>query len=219
MGPESLKLIKLGDNDDIEAFLTTFERAAEAHGVERGTWAAVLAPQLTAKARLAYAAMNDQDAGHYDRVKAAIFHRYDINEETYRRRFRELTPKENGTPVELVIHVRDLADKWLKGCADRATVIDQLVREQFISVLPEEVRVWVKERKPWSSEEAEAGRLAENYRPARKSDLWALGVQPNRNNPKVCFSCQQPGHLAKDCPKKTVLGKGEDATKADLSTK
>jgi len=73
MGPESLKLTKLGDNDDIEAFLTTFERAAEAHRVERGTWVAVLAPQLTGKARLAYAAMSDQDAGHYDRVKAAIF--------------------------------------------------------------------------------------------------------------------------------------------------
>ena len=35
VGPESLKLTKLGENDDIEAFLTTFERAVEAHGVER----------------------------------------------------------------------------------------------------------------------------------------------------------------------------------------
>ena len=77
-----------------------------------------MAPQLTGKARLAYAAMSDQDARHYDRVKAAIFRRYDINEETYRRRFREVKPKENETPVELVIRVRDLAKKWLKGCAE-----------------------------------------------------------------------------------------------------
>ena len=53
-------------------------------------------------------------------------------------------------------------------------MIDEIVMEQFISVLPEEVRVWVKERKPRSSEEA--GRLAENYRQARKSDLWTPGV-------------------------------------------
>ena len=34
VGPESLKLTKLSETDDIEAFLTTFERAVEAHGVE-----------------------------------------------------------------------------------------------------------------------------------------------------------------------------------------
>ena len=85
MGPESLKLTKLAENDDIEAFLTTFERAVEAHGVDRDKRAAILAPQLTGKARLAYAAMSDHDAKDYDRVKAAIFRRYDINEETYRR--------------------------------------------------------------------------------------------------------------------------------------
>ena len=32
VGPESLKLTKLAEGDDIEAFLMTFERAVEAHG-------------------------------------------------------------------------------------------------------------------------------------------------------------------------------------------
>ena len=84
VGPESLKLTKLGVDDDIEAFLTTFERAMEAHGVQRGKRAAIWAPHLTGKARLAYAAMSDKDVRDYDRVKAAIFRCYDINEETYR---------------------------------------------------------------------------------------------------------------------------------------
>ena len=35
IGPESLKLTKLTETGDIEASLTTFERAIEAHGVER----------------------------------------------------------------------------------------------------------------------------------------------------------------------------------------
>ena len=46
VGPESLKLTKLGETYDIEAFLTTFERAVEDHGVERDKRAAILAPQL-----------------------------------------------------------------------------------------------------------------------------------------------------------------------------
>ena len=142
VGPESLKLTKLAEGGDIEAFLTTFERAVEAHGVDRDKRAAILAPQLTGKARLAYAAMTDADAKDYDRVKAAIFQRYDINEETYRRHFRAIKPLENETPVELAIRVQDLAEKWLKDCGNRATVIsvDTVVKEQFIEVLPEEVR-------------------------------------------------------------------------------
>ena len=66
IGPESLKLTKLTERDNIEAFLTTFERAIEAHGVERDKRAVILAPQLTGKAQLAYAAMSNEDARDYD---------------------------------------------------------------------------------------------------------------------------------------------------------
>lgn len=74
VGPESLKLTKLGES---EAFLTAFERAVEAHGVPAAKWAVLLAPQLTVKALQAYAAMGNEDAKVYDRVKKAIFRRYD----------------------------------------------------------------------------------------------------------------------------------------------
>ena len=105
MGLESLKLTKLTETDDIEAFLTTFERAVEAHGVEREKRAAILAPQLTGKAQLAYAVMSNEDARDYDRVKATIFQCYDIYKETYCLRFRTVKPKENEMSVELVIRV------------------------------------------------------------------------------------------------------------------
>ena len=139
--------------------------------MEQDKRTAILAPQLTGKAHLAYTAMSDKDAQDYDRVKAAIFQCYDINEETYRRRFWTLKPKENETPVELVIHVRDLAEKWLKDCGSIQAVLDAVVKEQFVELLPDEVRVWVKERKPKTSEEA--GKLAEDYRQARKAELCA----------------------------------------------
>ena len=48
-------------------------------------------------------------------------------------------PKENETPVELVIRVRDLAEKWLKDCGDRQAVIDTVVKEQFVELLPDDV--------------------------------------------------------------------------------
>ena len=70
-GPELLKLTKLQENNNnIKAFLTILKRAMEAYGMERDMWAAILASQL-------------MNASHYDRVKAAISHYYNINEESY----------------------------------------------------------------------------------------------------------------------------------------
>ena len=115
--------------------------------------------------------MTDADAKDYDRVKAAIFQRYDINEETYCHRFHAIKPLENEMPVELANRVQDLAENWLKDCGNRAAVVDAVVKEQFIEVLLEEVRVWVKERKRRTTQEA--GRLAEDYCQARKVELWS----------------------------------------------
>ena len=74
-------------------------------------------------------------------------------------------PKENETPVELVIQVRDSVEKWLKDCGDTQAFIDTVVKEQFMEVLPDDVRIWAKERKPRNSKEA--GKLAEYYRQAK----------------------------------------------------
>ena len=60
-------------------------------------------------------------------------------------------------------------------------------------MLPEEARIWVKERKPKTSKEA--GTLAEDFRQARK-DTWESAT--GRFN-KRCHICKMTGHLARDC--------------------
>ena len=84
-----MKLTKLTESEDIEAFLTTFEWMMRVYGVRtrEDHWAFKLAPQLTGRAQQAYAALNADDAAKYEEVKAAILRCYDISEETYRQRF------------------------------------------------------------------------------------------------------------------------------------
>ena len=82
-GDKEVKVSKLSEEDDIEAYLTTFERMMVAYGVPKDRWVFRVAPQLTGKAQQAYAAMAAENTGDYDQLKAAIFQRYSITEETY----------------------------------------------------------------------------------------------------------------------------------------
>ena len=90
---EQLKLTKLTDQDDIEAFLTAFERTMGVFGIGKNRWAFKLAPQLTGKAQKTFAAMEEAKASDYDQLKKAILKCYNISGETYRQRLRTMVRK------------------------------------------------------------------------------------------------------------------------------
>ena len=75
-GENELRVTKLTDQDDIDAYLTSFEWLMAAYSVPRAKWIFKLARQLTGKAQQAYAALTTEDALNYDlsydTVKAAI---------------------------------------------------------------------------------------------------------------------------------------------------
>ena len=112
----SVKLVPSSEKDDIEAYLVMFERIMEAHKI-KDNWSQYLAPQLTGKAQLAFAALPTEDSGKYAAIKAAILARYDITEETYRRRFRMATRKDGEMNRELTVRLMDMQNKWLKKCS------------------------------------------------------------------------------------------------------
>ena len=101
----------------------------------------------------------------FTKTKEAIFKHYNINEETYCQRFWLAKVKERELPTKIVTRIIVMAAKWLEHDT-RAKMIDVVVMEQFITMLPEKIRVWVKERKPETS--MIVGKLAEDYQQARK---------------------------------------------------
>ena len=72
------KLQRLSDSDDVEHFLTTFERLVQAYKWPLDMWVLNLALLLTGKAQSAYASMDMEKAREYLSVKEAILKRYDI---------------------------------------------------------------------------------------------------------------------------------------------
>ena len=144
---ETPRLTKMEEGCDVEAYLTTFECVMPAYEVPRDRWSLNLASQLIGKAQQANAAMDYSHIDDYVEVKAAILRRYAITEETYRQRFRTIRKSGNETYVELIVRLRDLANKWMRDCKSVEAVIEKLVVEQFMDGLPPQLCVWMLERR------------------------------------------------------------------------
>uniref|UniRef100_A0A3B3VDD9 Gypsy retrotransposon integrase-like protein 1 n=1 Tax=Poecilia latipinna TaxID=48699 RepID=A0A3B3VDD9_9TELE len=175
---------KFEEGEDIEQYLTTFERLAMAYQWPERDWAVRLVPHLTGRARAAYVAMAAEESCDYGEVKAAILTKYEINEEVYRQRFREPDVRVNETPREFYNRLKDLYLKWIQPQKRRKDEIGEiLILEQFYSSLSPELRVWVKERSPASAQEA--AELVENFLAARR------GPKTFRYNPQQKSSYMQ----------------------------
>ncbi|XP_038608665.1 zinc finger protein 500-like isoform X2 [Tachyglossus aculeatus] len=77
--------------------------------------------------------------------------------ESFRQGFRKLRYQEAGGPREALGRLRELCRRWLRP--DRRTkeqILELLVLEQFLAVLPADIQARVRERRPESGEEAVA---------------------------------------------------------------
>ena len=138
-GEALVKVSKLADTDDIEGYLLMFERQMTAYEVDESRWAFILAPHLTGRAQKAYMAMASEDVGDYRQVKEAILQRYDISEETHRRKFRTRVRDKGESFAELATSLMDLVKKWLAECSSKEEVLEKLAIEQFLNHAPEDV--------------------------------------------------------------------------------
>ena len=203
----SVKLVPLGAEDDVEAYLVTFERILTAHGIDENRWAHFLAPQLTGKAQLAFAALPTTSSDDYEAIKAAILARYGINEDAYQVRFRGLVRREGETNRETATRLMDLLGKWMKEHQTAREIQQVIGLEQFLNTLPLEKRLWVHEKKPKTC--VEAGELVDEYEQIRRKEPPV--AEAGAKTPKTdgagrktssCTYCGRTGHNESVCRKK-----------------
>ncbi|XP_032703725.1 zinc finger and SCAN domain-containing protein 23 [Lontra canadensis] len=77
--------------------------------------------------------------------------------EIFRRRFRQFCYQETPGPREALRRLRELCRQWLRPeTHSKEQIVELLVLEQFLTILPEELQAWVRERRPESGEQAVA---------------------------------------------------------------
>ncbi|XP_062947501.1 zinc finger and SCAN domain-containing protein 29 [Cynocephalus volans] len=100
------------------------------------------------------------------------------NSETFRQRFRRFHYQEVAGPREAFSQLWELCCRWLRPeVHTKEQIVELLVLEQFLTVLPGEIQNWVQEQCPESGEEAVT--LVEDLErePGRPAHLVTVSVK------------------------------------------
>ncbi|XP_061444599.1 uncharacterized protein LOC133366006 isoform X2 [Rhineura floridana] len=201
---DNLQLPPLTQGGNTEAYLTTFERVADASQWPREEWVARLVPVLNGQAQQAYFSLDAKDKGDYGKVKVAIL-RLDsyMATESHRQGFRHFCYQDTEGPRGACRQLQDLCHRWLRPeSKTKEQILDLLILEQFLVILPQEMQDWIRERGPETCDRAVA--LAEQFlQEQQETERWAQQITvPIEmvivNSPIVDLSDSTQRHLRRE---------------------
>ena len=215
--------------DEMDAFLERFERFATLQDWPREGWAINVSSLLMGTALQVCASLSETEARDYEGLKMALLKRFDLNEEGYRRKFRNTKPMGAETASQFVSRLENYLNRWvdMTGAEKSNKGIKELIlRDQFLGACHEELAVFLRERMPDIDSVGRLAQVTEQYVDAHGCAIDSRvkcrpegfnrmntqkpriavtgGPKPPHNEvedrkPRVCFVCHRPGHVAREC--------------------
>ncbi|XP_053147478.1 zinc finger protein 397-like isoform X2 [Hemicordylus capensis] len=180
--------------EDAKTFLASFEQVASACWWPRDKWVALLLPALSGEAKQAFSSLSARDRGDFGKVKAAILQGEALMRERQRQHFRQFCYQEVEGPRAVYGRLRELCCQWLK--AERHTkdeILELLILEQFLTVLPQEMQSWVRNGGPETCSQAVV--LAEDFLLKQGTVKWEGEVSQTVGMVAAAMSSSKAGQL------------------------
>ncbi|XP_066518865.1 uncharacterized protein [Hoplias malabaricus] len=134
-------LMKLAPEDDVEAYLHTFEIVAEREVWDRELWVEILAPFLSGEAQLAYYSLAPDHAHDYDQLKREILARVGLSPAAAAMEYHRWTYQPGQTPRQQMLQLLRTTRRWLRPeLRSSEEVAEHVAMERFLRTLPTDLR-------------------------------------------------------------------------------
>ncbi|XP_070212592.1 uncharacterized protein [Littorina saxatilis] len=127
------------NKEDIEAYLTKFERFAEELDWDQTTWARRVSTKLNVKATTLIGDMSKEDARDYQLVKKELLRGFRCTAESYREKFRAARRKSEETFSTYVSRITRYLHSWMDLAEKQRTykdLFDLVLLEQLLTGIP-----------------------------------------------------------------------------------
>ncbi|XP_070182462.1 uncharacterized protein [Littorina saxatilis] len=138
------------NKEDIEAYLTKFERFAEELDWDQTTWARRVSTKLNVKATTLIGDMSKEDARDYQLVKKELLRGFRCTAESYREKFRAARRKSEETFSTYVSRITRYLHSWMDLAEKQRTykdLFDLVLLEQLLTGIPQSVATFIRQSK------------------------------------------------------------------------
>jgi len=186
------KMAAFDERDNMDSYLSRFERYAELQGWKKDTWAIYLAALLKGPALDVYARLPSDQANDYQALKTALLKRYAMTEEGYKQRFYDSKPEKGESPQQFITRFESYLRRWLelaKIDPSYEGLKTLLVKEQYIATCPKPLELFLRERAVVDLDTL--AKLAEQYQDAHGDKLSKpdRSANPAQHHRRPIISC------------------------------
>lgn len=143
------KLTRLAPDDDIEAFLMTFEQTATLACWPLSQWTYILRPYLSGPAQTVWRTLPAAEVNDYAKLKKTLLDRYSVTKDSFRLRFWAVRYTRGSQPRAVMADLKEATNRWLKSAMPgELAIVEKVVLDQAYHVMPPEARVWVSQHRP-----------------------------------------------------------------------